>query len=838
MLSQGPVRHAARSSDEATFAMAVPSRALCGGNCEPVPVEIRQEKHLIKSTVEIIAPSISSETGADGDDIVPHVGERVERKGSTSGGHSIRHDPDRTPPARRSIRLETARDIATHVLDVTDDPTRNPWTFRLWFLGIGLGSFGSVLATIFFFKPQVVSVSVIFLAVVSHVMGNAMAQMLPRTGWSGRWLNPHPFHRKEHVAIIIMASSAATCAYGIEALAVRQLWYASSPNAAESILLLFSSQLLGYGIGGLLRQTLVYPTRMLYPVVLPIMAMVDTLDGDRTMASVRPAASVRLRLFYAIFAVVFVWEAFPQYLMPIMTGLSVFCLTHRDDQTITNIFGGSNGNEGLGLLSLCLDWQYIARSMSPLWVPLPTLVNSCMGYVIGLVVLAAAFYGHLWRAQDFPFLSQLLFSPESNATRYVPYNQSAILGPTNEVNVSALDLDRLPYFSTAHVLYLITTNLAAMATVTHILLWHYDDLSSAWSCLASTPLDRLFRRWRWGRGAGRRAHAALDDEATRDPHFQLMRAYDEVPIWWYLVVLGLSILVGMVCLRQVESGLPWWGFLLAVAIAAVSIVFFGMQWAITGYSFGIQPVVQMIAGYCLVGKPVANMYFTLFAFNSASQGQILLKDLKLGQYAKLSPKCTFTAQFVGTIVGAILNYVMMNSIVSSQRVIFLSVEGTTVWSGQNVQQYNSQAIAWGAFARELFSIGGRYQWVTLAFLIGLALPFPAWFLHRRFPRAGLQHVNTAIISYNIGALSASINAANLSYYAVGFFSQFYLRRYQAAWFVRYNYLVSAAMDSGTEVLVFILTFAVQGASGSAVRFPRYWGNNRGGNSDYCALRAA
>ncbi len=37
----------------------------------------------------------------------------------------------------------------------------------------------------------------------------------------------------------------------------------------------------------------------------------------------------------------------------------------------------------------------------------------------------------------------------------------------------------------------------------------------------------------------------------------------------------------------------------------------------------------------------------------------------------------------------------MNSIIDNQREILLSVEGTNIWSGQQPQQYNSQAIAWG-----------------------------------------------------------------------------------------------------------------------------------------------
>lgn len=63
----------------------------------------------------------------------------------------------------------------------------------------------------------------------------------------------HPFNKKENAFIIIMASAASNSALATEVLAVQRLYYNITPNAVTSILLLFSSQLLGYGIGGILR---------------------------------------------------------------------------------------------------------------------------------------------------------------------------------------------------------------------------------------------------------------------------------------------------------------------------------------------------------------------------------------------------------------------------------------------------------------------------------------------------------------------------------------------------------------------------------------------------------
>jgi hypothetical protein len=50
---------------------------------------------------------------------------------------------ERTAP-RRHIPT-TGREIVAEVLRAEDDPTINPWTFRMWFIGIGLSVFASTM---------------------------------------------------------------------------------------------------------------------------------------------------------------------------------------------------------------------------------------------------------------------------------------------------------------------------------------------------------------------------------------------------------------------------------------------------------------------------------------------------------------------------------------------------------------------------------------------------------------------------------------------------------------------------------------------------------------------
>jgi hypothetical protein len=182
---------------------------------------------------------------------------------------------------------------------------------------------------------------------------------------------------------------------------------------------------------------------------------------------------------------------------------------------------------------------------------------------------------------------------------------------------------------------------------------------------------------------------------------------------------------------------------------------------------------------------------------------------------------------------------MMISIVQSQGEILRSVQGTNIWSGQNIQQFNTLAIAW-SIASKMFSVGSRYEWVTLAFLLGFIIPIPAYIAYRLTGNKNWGYINPSIILWYMGNLFVGINSSLTMFFILAFVSQFYIRKYHPKLFVDYNYLVSAAMDGGTQVMVFILTFAVAGGSGKARPFPTWAGNPDLSvhNADYCMVNPA
>ncbi|KAI0918813.1 hypothetical protein AcW1_009471 [Taiwanofungus camphoratus] len=101
-------------------------------------------------------------------------------------------------------------------------------------------------------------------------------------------------------------------------------------------------------------------------------------------------------------------------------------------------------------------------------------------------------------------------------------------------------------------------------------------------------------------------------------------------------------------------------------------------------------------------------------------------------------------QLTGTIVGALLNYVMMLSIIDAQRPALLSISGTRLWSGQNAQSYSGRHCM-GCAGPHMFSLHATYHMVPVSLAIGFFLPLPLYLLHRLWPKAGFQNFNACII---------------------------------------------------------------------------------------------
>ncbi|KAH1089793.1 hypothetical protein J1N35_017050 [Gossypium stocksii] len=140
-----------------------------------------------------------------------------------------------------------------------------------------------------------------------------------------------------------------------------------------------------------------------------------------------------------------------------------------------------------------------------------------------------------------------------------------------------------------------------------------------------------------------------------DIHMKLMK-YKFVPTWWFVFILVSNIsLVLFTCQYYNESlQLPWWGVLVACAIAFFFILPIGIIAATINQAPGLNIFTEYVIGYLCPELLVANMCFQVYGYIIMTQGLTFVSDFKIGHYMKIPPQSMFMPQVVGTLVAVLV----------------------------------------------------------------------------------------------------------------------------------------------------------------------------------------
>lgn len=99
-----------------------------------------------------------------------------------------------------------------------------------------------------------------------------------------------------------------------------------------------------------------------------------------------------------------------------------------------------------------------------------------------------------------------------------------------------------------------------------------------------------------------------------------MRKYPEVPDWWYGLVFAACFAIGIVSVKVFHTGLPVWGYLVAISIAFLYIVPIAIIYAMSNLEPTFNLIAELIPGYAFAGMPVPGMVSRVRHFPAYSQG--------------------------------------------------------------------------------------------------------------------------------------------------------------------------------------------------------------------------
>ncbi|KAK9667974.1 hypothetical protein RND81_13G025200 [Saponaria officinalis] len=692
---------------------------------------------------------------------------------------------------------------------ITDDPSLPALTFRAWLLGLASCVLLSFVNQYFGFRETPIYVSSLVAQIATLPLGRLMAATLPTkyyrvpfTKWRFTF-NPGPFNLKEHVLITIFAGSAGGGVYANHIIVSVKALYKRSINIFAAMLLAQTTQLLGYGWAGLFKKYLVESPYMWWPANLVQVSLFRTLhEKDK-----RQRWSVnRIQFFLITIITSFSYYIIPSYLFPSLGCLSILCFIFKKSRTMQQVGSGLNG---LGIGAFAFDWNVVVGFLySPLPTPASAIVNVMIGFfIIVYIVTPISYYSNIYEAKKFPFISSKTFDHSGQV-----YNISRILDAKtftidNESYNNYSKLYLSVFFAFSYGLSFATL----AATISHVALFHGKSIIKLWG----------------------KARAKMNDGFS-DVHLRIMKKnYEEVPQWWFYAILvvtfGLSLLACEGFNGQLQ--LPWWGLILACVIASSFTLPIGIILATTNQQIGLNVITELIIGYLYPGRPLANVSFKTYGYISMAQALLLIQDLKLGHYMKIAPKAMFMAQLAGTIVSSQVSFAtswwLLTSIENVCNPDSLPEGSPWTCPGDNV--FFNASIIWGVLGpAKMFTKDGVYPGLNWFFLLGLLSPVPVWWFSAKYPnKKWIKLINIPIILSATSMMPPARSINYLSWGAVGLFFNYYIYSRYKGWWARYNYLLSAGLDTGVAFMG-VLLYTLQG---NEIFGPNWWGMI----DDHCPL---
>ncbi|KAI5958447.1 uncharacterized protein KGF55_005790 [Candida pseudojiufengensis] len=695
------------------------------------------------------------------------------------------------------VRLEAAF-LAYHspypevraVTDPYDDPSIPCETFRVYLVAIIWTCIGTFINQFFSERQPSISLSSAVVQLFLYPSGKICEKILPNyTVKIGKWkfeLNPGPWNHKEQMLATIfysVSNGVSYVSYNIHAQLI-PFWYNNTwVDFGYQTLLILSTNFLGISFAGIIRRFAVFPTRSIWPTILPTIALNKALLQKEVKENISGWKLSRYRWFFYVFGFSFIYNWIPTYLF---NALSYFNWTTWISPMNTTLVSITGSATGLGLNPLpTFDWNIINFNgclIFPFYAQINQYIGTCLGF---LVIVALWFSNYKWTGY-IPINSSSLFN--HFGTRY---SVQEIVDDNSLFDQTKYDEIGPPYYSAANlVVYGAFIALYPFSIVYE----GYMNRKPIWNALKG--LVKNFRNFKGSVYDG-----------FNDPHTIMMKKYKEVPDWVFFIVLVISTVLAILCVKLYPAQTPVWGIFFAIGINFVFLIPLTAIYAATGFSFGLNVLVQLIVGFALPGNGLALMLIKAFGYNINGQAQNYISDQKMGFYVKVPPRAMFRCQMLSVFISSFVGLGVLNFQIKNIP-NYCSPTNTQKFTCPNSTVFYNASILWGVIGpRKVF--GGLYPVLQWCFLIGFLLAFPCIAFKVYAPKKYTKYFQPTLV---IGGF-LYFAPYNLSFYTMGvYFSIFfmwYLKSRYSAWWQKYNYLLSSGMDSGVAFSAIIIFFAVQ-----------------------------
>ncbi|KAG9669149.1 OPT superfamily oligopeptide transporter, partial [Aureobasidium melanogenum] len=705
---------------------------------------------------------------------------------------------------------EAVRDIpmaVRRIVSMTDNPEELTLTFRYFVLSILFIVPGAFLSQMSYFRTTSAAYSVFFVQIASNYVGMWLAKILPNKKILGINLNPGPWSTKEHVLVTLSAASGATYNLAYAPVSIAELYFNEPMNPAVAIFFMWSVVVTGYSFAAISRQFLLYDPQYPWFQALCQTALFESQKKERENPT--PVSKKQMRVFFAVFLGLALWQFLPEYVFP-MTGSLAFLCWVAPRNPVANFIGSGFG--GMGFLNLSLDWSNLSTNGNLFLLPWWTQVIMFLAFAFNCwVLLPAAKWGNLSEFKPGLMSTSVL---QGNGTKYPLTKLVTSQGALNETAYEEYG----PLYLGAQMLWGIFFSYAAFLSA-----W-------VWAALFGWPsfkkaIAKFKKRNSEGKGKG--INHQYNDQLNI-----LMRSYEEVPLWWFLALFACSFVSILTMTAAGKIYIPVWTYFIALLTGAVVVTPLGWLYAVSNYQLPVGTLNELIYGLCVNAisghkNPTGATIYSSIAGDAWYRAQYMLQDAKIGFYNKVPPKATFFSQVFGCTIGVPINYGVVKWVLSSKRDILLGIEKdpTHQWTAQHLSSSLSTSVEYVLIGPTKMFQQSSFKPLPYGFIVGAFAPILMFALHKFFPNSKLKFRlwNTTIFFSCVSNFYGNVSTGYTSAFIGGFIVMFWAFRYRNKLWTRYNYLMGAAFDAGYN-LNLLLVFLFFG-SGKIISMPYWWGNN-------------
>ncbi|KAK9450478.1 OPT oligopeptide transporter protein-domain-containing protein [Limtongia smithiae] len=675
------------------------------------------------------------------------------------------------------------------VVSPQDDPLMPAETVRMYIVGIFWVCCGSFINEMFHQRQPTITLTATVFQILIYPTGKFIARIMPNaTIGRGKWsiqLSPGSWTFKEQMLVTVMTNIGAGSSnffhYG---LTMRLPIFFNQTYAGFGFLFLMAAvtNFFGFGLAGVLRRYVVYPTKAVWPTVLPIMMLNKTLLLDEKKQSIHGWLITKYKFFWTIFICSFVYFFLPDYLFTALSSFNWMTWIAPQNKALAFVTGSKMG---LGFNPwTTFDWSVINYT-TPLVVPFFALANRWTGvFVGGLVVIGIYWSNYKYTA----------YFPPNNSNVYDRYGVKYNL--TRVITDGVFDAELYRNYSQAYIGAGNLTMLGsyyAMYTIafTYIML---NEWKVVWSAMSG-----FYKSMR-----NRRVSNYAD---FNDAHSVMMRAYPEVPDWWFIVALigALGIGAGAICGFPTET--PFWAIIVVILVSIALVIPVVLVFATTGYLIPGDTLTVIIAGYMVPGHATASLLCRVFGYNVDEQAESFIGDQKIAHYAKLPPRSVFRAQMIATLLQCVVTTAAVTWQIDNTPDLCTSTQaGKLVCTFPN-QLYSNTLLLGVIGPHRTYDV--MYPLLKYAFLFGGLFGVGFYYARRYFPRY-LKYVHPVLFMSGMTRYGATYN---LSYFTPGFYASLvfmvYIRGRYLAWWTKYNYILSSGLTAGMAFSGILIFFALQ-----------------------------